>query len=345
MFESYFEGLKERVLAHGWKMEGIIVGLTLGTVVLYVLGGYLNLSKFQKWIDYQSSALKEQFAQVGVTRSKLFYQDDDQHYTSYASGRINVAQLILNVTLQSRQNFSLWIMEHLFGFFFDSLDPIEDEVEMVATLHDDVKVEPFIWAVVNKENMNKSRTENYFLSLTKTSDSDKLPDNFVFMTENAALSEVLFDEELRAILDNLGDLVQYVAFTDQQAVHPTSEQQTVPKFRAVVKLNLKTDATSLATAKDLTNKVLERIDYVCSKKFKLRPEVAKKVAKVREAELTKLRKFIEQDKKEQLEEKKLEKLREKKEKLKSDPKELEKLERKQREKQQRKLMKKQRVRG
>ncbi|GMM37242.1 hypothetical protein DASC09_045670 [Saccharomycopsis crataegensis] len=345
MLEGYFAGVQERVLSRSWNMEGIVLALVLVTVGLYLGGSYANKSKFESWIREQSKNLESQFFQVGVSKKELFFSDDEQHYVSYASGRVNVAQFIMKFTLESRQNFTVWLMEHVFHFFFESIEALNDEVEITATLHDDIKVDPFICAIVNKDDMDKKRKDNYFLSLTKTSDSDKLPVEYVYMSESAEINDALWTPELKELLEQNVDLIQYIAFTDQSSVHPFSLDETKPKFKAYLKLKLKSDKSSLARTSEIINRFLELIDFIASKKFKIRSEVSKKIAKVREAEVKKLQKLIDQDKKEQLEEQKLEEMKKQREKLKNNPKELEKLEKKQREKQQRKMMKKQRVRG
>lgn len=346
MLETYFTGVKDRILAHNWKMEGVVITLTLATVLLYVFGNYWNDTKFQKFITFESEKLREQFYQVGVTPRKLFIMDDEQHFVSYATGRINISRFIIKVTLQARQNFTMWLMENVFSFFAQTVDAAEDEIQIVANVHPDITLDPFIFAIVNKDNMNKERKDNYYLSLTKTTDSEKLPLQFVYMSESPEINELLYSEELRQVLDQSGDLLKLLAFTDQSPVHPFDLKETKPQFRAILKLHLKSDPSSLERTSNIINQFIELIDVVSSKKFKVRTEVVKKINKVRDAEVKKLEKLIEQDRKDQLEEKKLEELKKQKEQLRNiNPKELEKLEKKQREKQQRKLAKKQRVRG
>lgn len=346
MLEEYFAGVQERVKAHNWRMEAIVGGLTLVTVVLYVVGQTWNRRKLNAWIDSQADNLKDQFFQVGVTRNQLYVRDDDQHYLSYATGRINIARFVIKLTLQARQNFSMWIMENAMSFFLGGVDVVSDEVDILADSSE--KVDPFIFAIVNKEYMGKERKDNYYLSLTKTTDSEKLlPVQYVFMSESNEINETLVDEEFKQLLAESHDIVKLLAFTDQPSAHPFDLENTNSKFRGILKLHLKSDLASLVKTSKIINKFIETIDLVHNpKKFKLRAEVSKKIAKARESEVKKLEKLIDQDKKEQLEEKKLEELKKQKEKLKtSNPKELEKFEKKQREKQQRKLMKKQKVRG
>ena len=99
MLEGYFAGVQERVLSRSWNMEGIVLALVLVTVGLYLGGSYANKSKFESWIREQSKNLESQFFQVGVSKKELFFSDDEQHYFSYASGRFNVPQFIMNFTL------------------------------------------------------------------------------------------------------------------------------------------------------------------------------------------------------------------------------------------------------
>lgn len=347
MLEGYFEELKGRVVSRDWRGEAIISCLAFATFALYFIGLYINQNKLNKWIKFQTDSLKEnQFALVGFGDGKLYIQDDDQHFTSYASGRINIAKFVMNITLEARQNITMWLMENVFSFFFTTLDPSADEVTINVELHKDIEIDPFIFAICNKDNMDKYRNDNYFLSLTRTVDSNKIPSDYVFMSESPELNDLFINEEFTNLLKKSNNLLKYIAFTDQPEAHPFALSETQSKFRAILKINLQSDKKSLEVTKELIDKFISIIDFICSSKFKLRTELLKKIKKVRDQEHTKLEKLIEKDKKEQLEEKKLEELKKQKEELKNkNPKEYERMEKKLKDKQQRKLLKKQRQRA
>ena len=195
--------LKERLLAYPWQLERYSVGFVLVFLIFFTLGSRYNRKMVDKFVNALLPVLKDNFFQVGVTRSKLLAQDDQQHFTLYASGRLRVESMTSKIVLQARQNPMMWVMEYGTGFFFDSIPYPEDKVMIEFKLDDDAssKFDNFIWAIVTKDHMNDYRKENYYLSLTKTAESPDLPSEYVFMNEVPEMNKVLYVKKFHSLLN------------------------------------------------------------------------------------------------------------------------------------------------
>lgn len=326
-------GVIGRITTYDWTLE--LVGLAIiGLIVLvFNFGAQINHYKVTRWLDSVYPVLNENFAQVGVKKGQSTIKDSAQSYTSYATGRVNVKGLVSRFTLIARQNFFLYLAELAMSFFFESIETPSDQVEVVLNFIDAEKLNKFIFAVVNKDGMSKARENNYYLSLTKTTESSKLPLQFVFMSESTELNENLVTPELLAALEKSSGILDYLAVTDLPADKPTTEAEFVSEPKIKLLLSLQTDAKSLAAAKDLISEVLNLADRVV--KFSLKADQQKKINNVRVNELNKIKKAIADAKAEELKELKLEAERKARRESKLSPEEQDKLDKKKKEKRER----------
>lgn len=296
-----------------------------------------------KFVNALLPVLKDNFFQVGVTRSKLLAQDDQQHFTLYASGRLRVESMTSKIVLQARQNPMMWVMEYGTGFFFDSIPYPEDKVMIEFKLDDDAssKFVNFIWAIVTKDHMNDYRKENYYLSLTKTAESPDLPSEYVFMNEVPEMNKVLYVKKFHSLLNKTKSFLKFFAITDQSSEKPEHLSELKPSKKFVLQMSLPKSDAELAAIKEFVTFLLnEFIDYVC-KKATFRPELIKKCKKTREVEYSKLQKILDEERKEKLNSDKSEKERARISKL--SPNQQEKLLKKQEKRKQRRAMNKQKV--
>ncbi|CDK25088.1 unnamed protein product [Kuraishia capsulata CBS 1993] len=336
----------ERIVHYDWKIELLALGLIVSYVVLYLIGSKYNDSKAKNWIAASAKVLDEQFALVGVASNKLYIKDDGEHYAFYASGRLNVASFTAKIKLCARHNLFVWGMETVLSFFLESIDYPEDTVTVTIDLDAEAsaKCESFIWSVVSKDNMNKYRSDNYFLSLTKTVESPKLPIEYVFMAENAETTDVMYKESYKDVLKDSASFLQFLAVTDLPVIKPETLEEAQPKKKVILSIKLPKSKKDLEAYDRLLKLTLKLVDYAVSN-TSFRLETSRKIKKTRETEISKIKKILDERKKEELDEKKIEekkKLRENFSKLSLE--EQKKLEKKQNEKKQRKMANKQKVR-
>lgn len=133
---------------------------------LHRYGRGRNEALAQKWIKTNSTLLSDQFAQFGIPsvdgRVVPLSHDGGSVFESYATGRINISRLWVEMNLVSRNDFVGWIVEAVAGFFFDWVGSGgEDLVEVI--IDPSAEWEGFAWAVVRKAKMRKLRDNRYDL--------------------------------------------------------------------------------------------------------------------------------------------------------------------------------------
>jgi Protein of unknown function (DUF1682) len=82
-------------------------------------------------------------------------------YQSYATGRVGIRRLWIEITTVSRHDVVSWLAESIGSFFFDIFGPGEDLVEV--TIEPSAEWEGFTWAVVRKGKMRKLGESRYDL--------------------------------------------------------------------------------------------------------------------------------------------------------------------------------------
>lgn len=170
-----------------------------------------------------------------------------QEYTTYASGRQNVAFAEVKVKLLKRYNPMSLAAETALSFFFESFKTPREVVEITLHAFDgkekdlvpvkskaelDAKESRFkglqnsgydacVWAVVHKEQMKRLRDERYDVSLTATKDHKSLPLWASVMSESAEVTEALLTKELVDAVEKAGEeAFEYLIVTDQPVDKP-----------------------------------------------------------------------------------------------------------------------------
>jgi hypothetical protein len=335
----------QRLSLYPWNIEFFAIGIIALYFVIYKVGANFNNKIANEFFDSIIPTLKENFYQVGVTSNQLYAQDDGQHYTLYASGRLKIESFIAKIELQSRQNIFMWIMELLVSFFMESIPAPQDSVTIEFQYDEQTSenFDNFIWAIVTKDKMDKYRNENYFLSLTKTSESPKLPNQFVFMNEVPEMNDVLFTKKLSDLLQSNVSTLKYLSITDQPIEKPSKIIELKPVKRVVLQFALSNNSNQIESIKNLINYILNDYVDLISNRAIFRPELTRKVKRTRENEYNKLKKQLDDAKRDELNNKKIEEQR----KLKASmtPEEQQKLAKRQQERKQRKQLNRQKVRG
>jgi hypothetical protein len=245
--------IHERYSPSDFKSEGVILSLILIVVVIHLLGTSANKKKAKAWIAAHSPTLRNEFALVGFggkqhsTKGELELPEDllkeksPQEYSTYASGRQNIAFMDVNLTLLKRYSPLSMIAEYGMSLFLDTMAPPTESMEAIIypfdgrealtvpgqlpgaqELRKDTKssYDGFVWAIVNKETMKQLRDDRYDVSITTTKDSPKLPNWATVMSESAEITEFLLTPELVKAIEEAGELLNHLIITDQPNDQP-----------------------------------------------------------------------------------------------------------------------------
>lgn len=366
----------ERHSLSEFKIEGYILAISCFVFLLHAIGARMNRNKAKAWAKAHAPALKKEFALVGfggvptldtdigpetVLKEKSLFE-----FSSYATGRQNAAFVDVNLKLNKRFNPIVNCTETAFGFFLDSFPMPHDIMEAKLYPFDGKETltlpsvpgaaevrgkdpkstyDGFVWAIVNKDQMQQARETRYDLSLTFTKDNNKLPNWLTVMSESAEITETLLTPELVDAVQAAGDLFEFIIITDQAVDRPTSIEETVPRKRIVLKYRLPSN-NNYEGLVPLFSYFLRLPDVLVAAAH-FRPEVSRKVRNARESMIAEIKKAAEDEK---AEERLLEKEKAKKAKRDADLKLLDakaqkKYLDKEREKEQRKAQKRQTMRA
>ena len=197
--------------------------------------------------DVESEGLAKASASEKLTiPSELLKENTAQEYTTYATGRQNVAFVDVKITMFKRYNPFTLFLEYALSTFFDSIKAPEERMEATAYTFDGKEKELVavpsqreqtnleertkglqssyngcVWAVVNKDNMRRLREDRYDISLTVTKDHPKLPLWASVMSESAEVTDALLTPELIKLVEEAGDAAfEYLIITDQPIDKP-----------------------------------------------------------------------------------------------------------------------------
>lgn len=337
----------QRIAHYDWSKEGFILLAILAFVSIHFFFLSTNKKKVNEWVSYQKSVLDQEFAQVGVSsdpKDPIVLQNSPILFSTFVTGRENIESIYFKFSLIGRHNpFSL-ALEYILSFFF-SLPTPEDLIRL--DIAPNVPITPLIFAIVNKNFMQSAREDNYYLTLTKTSDSEKLPPSFVFMSESSELTQLLYSQELNNAVHSCQSFLRTLVVTDQSENKPkTVADLSAPTAKP--KLILTLDFPQSAQDKEACAKLLQAtiafIDDLAlkSQTNAIRPEIQRKIKATRDAEIKKIQKAADQERADELLKKKDEEKREQRSKIsKLSAKEQLKAEQKEREREQRKMRNKQ----
>ncbi|KPM35766.1 hypothetical protein AK830_g10806 [Neonectria ditissima] len=318
----------ERHSISEFRMEGIIMLMASFIFLVHMIGARANRSKAKSWIRANAAALKSEFALVGF--SGVPTMDDDVkpdtlikekslfEFATYATGRQNAAFTDVKLTLTKKFNPIVNAFETGLGYFTESFSVPYDVMEATTYTFDgkesltvpslpgtaearakDPKstYDGFVWAVVNKDNMQQAREERYDLSLTLTKDNSKLPVWTTVMSESAEITEALLTPELADAVKTAGELLEYLIISDQPTDKPTTIDETTPRKRIFLKYRL----PSGGNYDDLLPifSYFLRLPDTLVKVAHFRPEVLKKVRTIRESMISEIKKAGEDERAEE----------------------------------------------
>lgn len=259
--------IHERHSLSEFKSEGIILSCLVVVLLLHLFGARLNREKARKWARAHAEPLVSEFSLVGTDGvpppvtdqsgqelvqalaaanaakgDRILKENSLFEFTTYATGRQNIAFLDVKLTLKKRFNPIVTFIETTLGFFWDTFTTPEDTAEAFIYPFDgrealtvpgqlpgtaELKAKEsksafdgFVWAVVNKERMKQFREERYDLSITSTKDHSKLPVWLTIMSENAEITETLLTPTLIEAVKSAGELFDYLIISDQPVEKP-----------------------------------------------------------------------------------------------------------------------------
>jgi PAT complex subunit CCDC47 len=243
--------IHERHALSEFKMEGAIIAISLVVFLIHLFGASLNRKKAKKWALAHAPVLRAEFASVGFegratpdvapAAEKSIREKSLFEFSSYATGRQNVAFADIDLTLTKRFNPMISISETIISFFWDSAPAPRDFMDATIYPFDgkeslsvpsapgahelrskDSKstFDGFVWAIVAKERMKQTREDRYDLSLTFTKDNSKLPNWLSVMSESAEITDLLLTPEVIKAVEDAGDNFDYLIISDQPIVKP-----------------------------------------------------------------------------------------------------------------------------
>ncbi|CAG89799.2 DEHA2F24156p [Debaryomyces hansenii CBS767] len=337
--------LIERLKVHNWGLEYLTLGFTIVFIILFKAGDVYNQYLTTSYLKGLGDVFKKNFFQYGVTEKELYIKDSSEDYSSYATGRINIAKVNIDIKLKPRHNIFVWVLESVMSFFTDSVVYPTDKVNIEITPSPEANLDNFISAVVSKLGMNDFRKFNYFLSLTRTSDSANIPESFVLMSEANEFQEKTLTPELKKALTlQAASFLKFIAITDQPIERPETIAECAPKQRILISTTLTSNGDQLAQLSEILAAIFNLVDQLASKQITFKSDALKKIVKTRELEISKIKKVLDDVKQEELAAEKAKLKRAERTNLRNLSREEQiKLEKKEAEKKQRKAQRKQRV--
>ncbi|BCR83317.1 CCDC47 family protein [Aspergillus chevalieri] len=320
----------ERTSPKDFMQEAMVLPFIILIVAFHLWGTRKNRRKAKEWAKAHATALRNEFAVVGfgglqgaatpelASADSLLKEKSPQEFISYATGRQNVAFVDISVKLPKRYNPVTYWMDYAFSFFWESWPAPAEKIEATSYAFDGKEKElvpvpakdpsslkvnnsaydGFIWAIVHKSCMRKFRQDRYDASITFTKDNAKLPPWVTVMTESAEITEALLTPELIKAIEQAGHEFEYLIVTDQPTDKPMKIEETAPRKRISLSMNIPSASDAYASTLPLFQQFLGFADkLVASAHF--RAEVMRKVRNVRDAEIKKLRRADEEEKAEE----------------------------------------------
>lgn len=243
----------ERVYLQDFYTEAFIIPFIILVVGFHLWGSGKNRRKAKGWLVAHAPVLQQEFASVGFSGrptttlnlggsdsaipQDLLKAKSGTEYTSYATGRQNVAFVDFKLTLAKRYNPINRLTEHALAFFVESIQAPQEKMEATTYVFDgrESSLAPyvaetkevfkstydgFVWAVVHKEAMKTLRDGRYDISLTSTKDHAKLPSWATVMSEASEITETLLTPELIAAIEKAGEALESFVITDQSIDQP-----------------------------------------------------------------------------------------------------------------------------
>lgn len=249
----------ERTSPKDFAQEAFVIPFIIIVIICHVWGTRKNRRYAKAWAQAHIPVLQDEFAVVGykgvphkpqspgdiTIDGKVFTEKSPSEYTTYATGRQNIAFVDVTMKLAKRYNPLLLFGDSLIGIFFESLAGPGEKVEIYAYGFDGQEkdlvpkipgdseqsekrskanssaYDGFVFAIAHKNCMRKLREDRYDVSLAPTKDHQKLPEWVTVMSENAEITDMIITPDVIKAIEEVGDQFEYLIITDQPAEKPT----------------------------------------------------------------------------------------------------------------------------
>ena len=332
---------------HTWRdftQEYIIFTFISVVILIHLYGSRKNRTIAKKWLKETAPMLAEEYTVVGFGREErpvdalvlidgispaLMKEKSASEFTSYATGRLNVAFVDITLNTFKRFNPVIILGEYLAALLIPSMyapsenvlytiypfDGREKELLVAQGAEDTLskqlnsKFDDFTFAIVRKDIMKRLKEERYDISLAPMKESPKLPIWAAVMSESAEITDLMLTPDLIAAVTEAGDQFEYLIISDQPIDKPEKVEETVPKKRIFLSVYLPGSSpdTSLAIQRYAVSKLPDMLTTAA----RFRPEVLRKIKTTRDEEKKLLTRVVDEEARE---ERSIKREREKKEK-------------------------------
>ena len=195
--------------------EICMISLLVIYIINAIMGVKINRKLAESWLEKNKKFFEDNYAHLGgekeynpnqITLIKDSYND----YRFFASGRVYLSWLLVDINLKRRQDL-ISILSEI--FLFNERDKIMYEVSLTPT--EDI---PCIFAICKKKDI-KANKKNYreLEEFTEVSNPYFIDKNYVMLTEDEDTTNKIFNnKELMNQYKNLEKFIDLIFFTDRR---------------------------------------------------------------------------------------------------------------------------------
>ena len=195
--------------------EICMISLLVIYIINAIMGVKINRKLAESWLEKNKKFFEDNYAHLGgekeynpnqITLIKDSYND----YRFFASGRVYLNWLLVDINLKRRQDL-ISILSEI--FLFNERDKIMYEVSLTPT--EDI---PCIFAICKKKDI-KANKKNYreLEEFTEVSNPYFMDKNYVMLTEDEDTTNKIFNnKELMNQYKNIEKFIDLIFFTDRR---------------------------------------------------------------------------------------------------------------------------------
>lgn len=173
--------------------EGVILSFIFIYLSLYLYGSSANRRTASKWFRVHRDLYASQFSKPGD--EYMILNDGAADMFAFSTGRRNVQSLHTIFTFLPFHDLFQIVFTYLWTLYDLRYSPSSD-VTLDFKLgtkdtHPAGNAQPFIWAIVDKEELIGIKAKRWDLTLTKTQDNASVPKSCVVMSEVADVTDTI----------------------------------------------------------------------------------------------------------------------------------------------------------